>query len=135
MTYLLSERAMGTNLNKIEAVVDCTIDITEIYHSIVENGEVKPIKSKEKTREIIKDIALDFSEIYPTREYCINYDEKLSEFARKTLIEKLNNVKIITVKVNIEKSNDELSEKGEESVAKNVTDIINNAGLKGFTTI
>ena len=102
---------------------------------MVENGEVKPIKSKEKTREIIKDIALDFSEIYPTREYCINYDEKLSEFARKTLIEKLNNVKIITVKVNIEKSNDELSEKGEESVAKNVTDIINNAGLKGFTTI
>lgn len=135
MTYLLSERAMRTNLNKIEAVVDCTIDITEIYHSMVENGEVKPINSKEKTREIIKDIALDFSEIYPTREYCINYDEKLSEFARKTLIEKLNNVKIITVKVNIEKSNDELSEKGEESVAKNVTDIINNAGLKGFTTI
>lgn len=126
---------METNLNKIEAVVDCTIDITEIYHFMVENGEVKPINSKEKTREIIKDIALDFSEIYPTREYCINYDEKLSEFARKTLIEKLNNVKIITVKVNIEKINDELSEEGKESVAKNVMDAINNAGFKGFTTI
>lgn len=135
MTYLLSERAMGITLNKIEAVVDCTIDITEIYNFMVENGEVKPINSKEKTREIIKDIALDFSEIYPTKEYCINYDEKLSEFARKTLIEKLNNVKIITVKVNIEKINDELSEEGKESVAKNVMDAINNAGFKGFTTI